>query len=142
MKRREFITLLGAAVAWPLAARAQQADRVRRVGLLSNIAESDPEAQSMIGAFHQALQELGWVDGVNLRIDRRWGAGNPSRVEALAKELVGLQPEVIVGYTTPAVLALRKEASTIPIVFVQVSDPIGIFLVGLTISTKLTLQVH
>ena len=124
--RREFITLLGgAAAAWPLAARAQQTDAVRRVGLLSNIAESDPEAQSMMGAFHQALQELGWVDGRNLRIDRRWGAGNPVRVEALAKELVGLQPEVIVGYTTPAVLALRRETGTIPIVFVQVSDPIG-----------------
>jgi len=126
VKRREFITLLvGAAAAWPLAVSAQQADGSRRIGLLLNIAESDPEAQSMMGAFHQGLRELGWVDGRNLRIDRRWGAGNPGRVEVLAKELVGLQPEVIVGYTTPAVLALRRETSTIPIVFVQVSDPIG-----------------
>jgi putative ABC transport system substrate-binding protein len=126
LRRREFIALLGgAAAAWPHAARAQQPERMRRVGFLSSIAESDPEAQSMVAALHQALQESGWVDGRNLRIDRRWAAGNPGRIEALAKELVGLQPEVIVGYSTPTVVALRKETDTIPIVFVQVSDPIG-----------------
>jgi ABC-type uncharacterized transport system substrate-binding protein len=124
--RREFITLLGgAAAAWPLAARAQQTDRVRRVGVLSNFAESDPEAQSMVDALHQTLQELGWVEGRNLRIDRRWAAGNPTRLQAFAKALVALQPDVIVGHVTPAVIALRKETSTIPIVFIQVSDPIG-----------------
>jgi putative tryptophan/tyrosine transport system substrate-binding protein len=86
MKRREFITLLGAgAAAWPLAARAQQGERVRRVGLLSNFAESDPEAQSMVDALHQTLQELGWVEGRNLRIDRRWAAGNPTRLQASRK---------------------------------------------------------
>ena len=126
MKRREFITLLGAgAAAWPLAARAQQGERVRRVGLLSNFAESDPEAQSMVDALHQTLQELGWVEGRNLRIDRRWAAGNPTRLQAFAKALVALQPDVVVGHVTPAVIALRKETSTIPIVFIQVSDPIG-----------------
>jgi putative tryptophan/tyrosine transport system substrate-binding protein len=126
VKRREFITLLGGGVAaWPLSARAQQAGRVRRVGVLSNIAESDLEAQSMVAAFDQTLQDLGWVDGRNLRIDRRWAAGNRDRIEAFAKALVGLEPDAIVAYTTPAVIALRKETSTIPIVFVQISDPIG-----------------
>jgi putative ABC transport system substrate-binding protein len=125
MKRRDFVATLGAAIVWPLAAQAQQPDRMRRLGLLANIAESDPEAQAMVGALQQGLQELGWVEGRSLRIDRRWGAGSPGRVEVLAKELVGLQPEVIVGYTTPAVLALRKETSSIPVVFVQISDPIG-----------------
>jgi putative ABC transport system substrate-binding protein len=125
MRRREFIALLGGAAAWPIAAHAQQPDRVRRLGLLANVAESDPEAQAMVGALQQGLKELGWVEGRNLLVDRRWGAGNPGRVATLAKELVGLQPDVIVGYTTPAVLALRKETSSIPVVFVQISDPIG-----------------
>ena len=126
MKRREFITLLGgAAAAWPLAARAQQGERVRRVGVLSNFAESDLEAQSMVEALHQTLQELGWVEGRNLRFDHRWAAGNSTRIQAFAKALVALQPDVIVGHVTPAVTALRKETSTIPIVFIQVSDPIG-----------------
>ena len=124
--RRDFITLLGgAAAAWPLAARAQQGERVRRVGVLSNFAESDLEAQSMVEALHQTLQELGWVEGRNLRFDHRWAAGNSTRIQAFAKALVALQPDVIVGHVTPAVTALRKETSTIPIVFIQVSDPIG-----------------
>jgi putative tryptophan/tyrosine transport system substrate-binding protein len=126
MKRREFITLLsGAAATWPLAARAQQGERVRRVGVLSNFAESDLEAQSMVEALHQTLQELGWVEGRNLRFDHRWAAGNSTRIQAFAKALVALQPDVIVGHVTPAVAALQKETSTIPIVFIQVSDPIG-----------------
>jgi putative ABC transport system substrate-binding protein len=125
VKRREFIALLGGAAAWPLAARAQPADHARRVGVLANVGESDPEAQTMMAALHQALGQLGWVDGRNLRIDHRWGAGNAGRTAALAKELVALQPDVIVGYTTPAVMALQKETATIPIVFVQISDPIG-----------------
>jgi len=126
MQRREFITLIGgAAVVWPLAARAQQADQVRRVSVLSNISESDPEAQSMVAALHEGLRELGWVGGRNLQIDHRWAAGNPERTAAFAKELVALKPEVIVAHTTPSVIALRKQTDTIPIVFVQVSDPIG-----------------
>src|SRR5215468_6594528 len=125
IQRREFITLLGGAATWPLAARAQQGERVRRVGVLSNFAESDLEAQSMVEALHQTLQELGWVEGRNLRIDHRWAAGNPIRTQAFAKALITLQPDVIVGHVTPAVTALRKETSTIPIVFIQVSDPIG-----------------
>src|SRR5262249_4202011 len=87
--------------------------------------ESDLEAQSMVDALHQTLQELGWVEGRNLRIDHRWAAGNSARIQAFAKALVALQPDVIVGHVTPAVTALRKETSTIPIVFIQVSDPIG-----------------
>jgi putative tryptophan/tyrosine transport system substrate-binding protein len=126
MKRREFITLLGgAAAAWPVAARAQQPDRMRRVGMLSNLAESDSEAQAPVAALHQALAELGWVDGRNLRIDHRRAAGDPRRLIAFAKEMLGLQPDVVIGHTTPAVIALRNETDTIPIVFVQISDPIG-----------------
>jgi putative ABC transport system substrate-binding protein len=126
MKRRAFISLLGgAAAAWPLAARAQQPDRMRRVGMLSNLAESDSEAQAPVAALHQALAELGWVDGRNLRIDHRWAAGDPRRLVALAKELLSLQPAVVIGHTTPSVVALRNETDAIPIVFVQVSDPIG-----------------
>ena len=125
MNRRNFITLLGGAAAWPLAARAQQREQMRRVGVLSNFAESDLEAQSMVEALHQTLQELGWVEGRNLRFDHRWAAGNATRIQAFAKALVALQPDVIVGHVTPAVAALQKETSTIPIVFIQVSDPIG-----------------
>jgi putative ABC transport system substrate-binding protein len=115
----------GAAAGWPVAARAQQPDRMRRVGMLSNLAESDSEAQEPVAALHQALAELGWVDGRNLRIDHRWAAGDPRRLIAFAKEMLGLQPDVVIGHTTPAVIALRNETDTIPIVFVQISDPIG-----------------
>jgi putative ABC transport system substrate-binding protein len=104
---------------------AQQSERVARVGLLSSIAESDVEAQAMVAALDRGLREQGWIEGHNLRVDRRWGAGDRGRIEALAKELVALDPDVLVGYTTPSVAALRKETSTIAIVFVQVSDPIG-----------------
>jgi ABC-type uncharacterized transport system substrate-binding protein len=126
LRRREFITLLGGAVAaWPIAARAQQGGEMRRLGVLSNIGESDPEAQSMAAALHKRLRELGWVNGRNLQVDHRWGAGNPERIAAFAKELVALKPDVIVAHTTPSVIALRNETNTIPLVFVQVSDPIG-----------------
>jgi putative ABC transport system substrate-binding protein len=126
MKRREFILALGgAAASWPLAARAQQADKVRRIGVLSNIGESDLEAQSMVAALHKGLNELGWVDGRNLQIDHRWSAGNPERIATFAKDLVALKPSVIVAHTTPSVIALQKVTQTIPVVFVQVSDPVG-----------------
>ena len=127
MKRREFITLLGGATAatWPLSVRGQQADQLRRIGVLSNIGESDLEAQSMVAALHKGLSELGWVDGRNLQIDHRWSAGNAERIATFAKELVALKPSVIVAHTTPSVIALRKVTQTIPIVFVQVSDPVG-----------------
>jgi putative tryptophan/tyrosine transport system substrate-binding protein len=130
MRRREFITFLGGAAVGPsllsiLPARAQDAGRLRRVGVLSSLGESDPESQSMAAAFHQALQDAGWVDGRNLRTDHRWAAGNVSRIQAFAKQLVALQPDVLIGHTTPSTIALRNETTTIPIVFVQISDPVG-----------------
>ena len=125
MRRREFLSLFGAAAVWPLAARAQQPVQMRRIGFMSNVGESDPEAQSMVSALHKGLRELGWMNGRNLQIDHRWGAGNPERIAAFAKELVALRPEVIVAHTTPSVLALRRETDSIPFVFIQESDPIG-----------------
>src|SRR5439155_25325867 len=126
MRRRNFITLLGGtAAAWPLAARAQQSGEMRRVGVLMSDAESDPEAQANAAAVRQGLQELGWTDGRNIRIDYRWAGGDRSRMPALAHELVGLKPDVILARSTPATAALKAETSTIPIVFTTVSDPIG-----------------
>jgi putative ABC transport system substrate-binding protein len=124
MNRRTFIGLVGATAAWPLAARGE-ARQVRRVGVLSNIGESDDEAQSMVSGLRQVLQEFGWVEGETLRIDRRWAAGNPARIASFARELVALKPDVIVAHTTPAAITLRQESHDIPVVFVQVSDPIG-----------------
>jgi putative tryptophan/tyrosine transport system substrate-binding protein len=125
MKRRQFVTLLSGAAMWPLVASAQQLDQVHRVGVLSNIGESDLEAQSMVTALHEELRKLGWMDGRNLQVDHRWAAGNPDRATTMAKQLVALKPEVLVGHTTPSVIALRKQTEVIPIVFVQISDPIG-----------------
>jgi putative tryptophan/tyrosine transport system substrate-binding protein len=126
MKRREFITLFSAGVAaWPLSARAQQSERLRRIGVLTGYAESDPAVQTEVSAFQAALAKLGWTEGSNLRIEVRWGAGEAGRINALAKELVELQPDVILGATTPVIGALARETKTIPIVFTIVSDPIG-----------------
>jgi putative tryptophan/tyrosine transport system substrate-binding protein len=124
MRRREFITLLGGLAAWPLVAHAQP-ERMRRLGVLSNMGESDSEAQAYVAALRQGLQVLGWAEGRNLRIDRRWATGIPGRLQTLANELVGLQPDVLVAHTTLPTIALKKETQTIPIVFVQVTDPIG-----------------
>jgi putative ABC transport system substrate-binding protein len=126
MQRREFIALVGSvAAAWPQWASAQQPDRMRRVGVLMGIAESDPAQQSFVSAFTQALQELGWRDGGNIRIDYRWGSGDADKIQSFARELVEQKPDLIVGHTTPVVAALKKQTSTIPIVFTQVSDPVG-----------------
>jgi putative ABC transport system substrate-binding protein len=126
IRRREFVTLLGgAAAAWPLAARAQPADRVRRVGVLQPLAANDPEALPRVSAFRRRLQELGWTDGHNVRIDYRWAPGDTARMRAQAAELVSLKPDAIVGVSTPVVAALRAETRTIPILFVQVVDPIA-----------------
>jgi putative ABC transport system substrate-binding protein len=126
MRRREFIQLLGsAAVAWPLAARAQQPDRVRLIGVLMGYAESDPISQSGLAAFRGALTKLGWTEGSNLRIELRWGAADPDRIRTLAKELVDLRPEAICGQTTRVTGALARETRTIPIVFVNIADPIA-----------------
>jgi putative tryptophan/tyrosine transport system substrate-binding protein len=126
MKRRDFITLLGgAAAAWPLAARAQQGERMRRIGVLMNLAADDPEASARVTAFAQGLQQLGWTDGRNLRIDYRWGAGDIERHRRYAAELVALAPELIVASGTPAVEAVRQANPGVPIVFVTVIDPVG-----------------
>ena len=126
MRRREFITLLcGAATTWPLAALAQQPERVRRIGVLMGYAEGDRAAQSWLSAFRGALTKLGWTEGRNLRIELRWSADDPDRMRTLAKELVDLRPDAILGATTPVVAALARETRTISIVFTGVSDPIG-----------------
>ena len=124
LKRREFITLLGgAAAAWPLPARAQQTERMRRIGVLMAVAERDLEAQGYIKAFVQALHELGWAHGRNVQIESRWGGGNLDRIRTYAAELVGLQPNVVLAQTALAVAPLQWETGTVPIVFMQLVDP-------------------
>jgi len=131
MQRREFIRLIGGATAaWPLSAHAQQLDQVRRVGVLMNNAENDSEAAAQLVGFRQGLQQLGWSEDRNVRIYARFAADRPDQYQVLAKELVALQPDVIFGYTTPINAALQRETRTIPIVFAQVSDPIGSRLVA------------
>jgi putative tryptophan/tyrosine transport system substrate-binding protein len=126
MKRRQFITLLGGvAAAWPLAARAQQLDRTRRIGVLMNLAADDPESAPRIAAFRQGLQELRWTDGRNVRIDTRWGAGDVELFRRHAAELVALSPDVILASGTPVVAAMQQATRTVSIVFVQVPDPVG-----------------
>jgi putative ABC transport system substrate-binding protein len=125
MKRRDFITLLGSAAAWPLAARAQQGDRVRRIGVLMPLDENDPVEKTFVSAFTQALSDLGWTDGRNVRMELRWGGVDNNRIRALAQELVGVQPDIIVANSTPATVALQQETRTIPIVFGTVSDPVA-----------------
>jgi putative ABC transport system substrate-binding protein len=125
MKRRTFITLLGGAAAWPLAARAQQPERMRRIGVLWAPAEDSPQANARLLAFRQTLERLGWSEGHNLRIDIRFATASEASAQVLAKELTALQPEVLLAYSTPMVAALQRETRTIPILFVGVSDPIG-----------------
>jgi putative ABC transport system substrate-binding protein len=126
IRRREFIAFLGgAAAAWPLAARAQQGDRVRRIGVLMALDENDPIGKRIHSAFAQGLGDLGWTDGRNLRIYLRWGRGDINRIRALARELVSLQPDIILTNATAATAAVQRETRTIPIVFVAVSDPVA-----------------
>jgi putative ABC transport system substrate-binding protein len=128
VRRRQFITLLGgAAAAWPLAARAQQSPRI---GVLTPFNERDTEGRSRVSAFREALREAGWVEGRNIRIDYRWAAGDPDRIRAYTAEIVGLAPEAILANSTPVLAALRKETQTIPIVFIGVSDPVGVGFVA------------
>jgi len=133
MKRRTFIGLLGAAAAaWPLAAWAQQGERMRQIGVLVSAAEDDADIQARVAGFRQGLEKLGWLEDRNIRIDARFAAGKADQFQALAKELDALQPDVIFAHSTPVVAALQRESRTIPIVFVSVSDPIGSgFVAGL-----------
>ncbi len=126
MRRREFITLLGGAVAaWPLATRAQQAAGMRRIGVLMPYTQDDPEDRARVAALQDGLKQLGWVEGQNLRAEYRWYEGDADRARVLAKELVELRPELILAGATPGAVALRQETRTIPIVFVPVTDPVG-----------------
>ena len=130
MRRREFITLLGgAAAAWPLAARAQQSEPMRRIGVLMNAAADDPQGEAAVAAFRQVLQQLGWTDGRNMRTDIRWGANDVERDRTYAAELVALAPDVILASGTLSVAALQRVTRTLPIVFVRVADPVGAGLV-------------
>src|SRR5262249_32578168 len=126
MKRREFMTLLGgAAAAWPLAARAQQSGAMRHIGVLMAYAESDPEAQAWVDAFGEELQKLGWAEGRNIRIDIRWATSNVKSIQRFAKELVALQPELVLSSSTPTTADLLQQTRTIPIIFAIVADPVG-----------------
>jgi putative ABC transport system substrate-binding protein len=125
VRRREFISVLGGAAAWPLGARAQQGERVRRIGVMIATGESDPVTQSRITAFRQGLQALGWTDGRNIKIDYRWDIADPERARLAAKELVALTPDVILPSTTPMLAAVRQETRSLAVVFVNVSDPVG-----------------
>jgi putative ABC transport system substrate-binding protein len=130
MRRREFITLLGGAAAgWPFAVRAQQAEHVRRIGVLMSSDENDREPRRLYSAFTQALADLGWADGRNVRMDLRWGGGDINRIRALAHELVGLQLDIIVTNSGAVTVALQRETRTMPIVFASPGDPVAIGIV-------------
>jgi putative ABC transport system substrate-binding protein len=125
MRRRAFITLLGGAAAYPHAARAQQPERIPRIGVLMALAESDPEAQAWVTAFREGLQKLGWAEGRNIRIDTRWAALEAEAMQRYATELVALQPDLILSQNTPTTASLLQQTRAIPIVFALVIDPVG-----------------
>jgi putative ABC transport system substrate-binding protein len=130
LRRREFIAALGGAAAWPLAVRAQQGDRVRRIGVLTWGDENDPVRKTYFSAFTQALAGLGWTDGRNVRMDLRWHDDDINRIRAVAQQLVGLQPDIILATSTAATVALQRETRTIPIVVASASDPVASGIVG------------
>jgi len=125
MRRRDFITLLGGTAAWPLAAGAQQSERMRRIGVLMNTVSDDAEGQARLAAFHQGLQQLGWTLGQNARIEVRWGAFDTNSSRRYAAELVGLSPDVILASASAAMGALQQTTRTVPVVFVNIVDPVG-----------------
>src|SRR5262252_7328404 len=126
LRRRDFITLLsGVAAAWPLAALAQQPDRVRRIGVLMGYPESDREGQANVAAFRGGFQKLGWTEGRNIQIDTRWAAADADLMQRFAQELVALQPDVILTQNTPTTALVLQQTRTIPIIFANVSDPVG-----------------
>jgi putative ABC transport system substrate-binding protein len=124
MRRREFVTLVAGAAAWPLAGRAQQSDRMRRVGVLMNVVQEDAGGPPEVMALRQGLTELGWIERRNIQVDLRWPGGDIERAQTFAKELVGLRPDVLIGRSTPTTAALKREAGTIPIIFVNVTEPV------------------
>jgi len=126
VRRREFITVLGgAAVVWPLVARAQQTNQVRRIGVLMGYGSTDPEGQALLAEFTRHLAELGWTEGRNVRIEVRWGGSNVDLLHTFAKELIGLQPDALLASSTPTTAALARETQTIPIIFTLIADPVG-----------------
>src|SRR5262245_45315177 len=125
IRRRKFLATLGGAAAWPLAARAQQPGGMRRIGVLMGSAENDSEAQAWVAAFREALQKLGWTEGRNIRIDTRWASADVEAMQRFARELVALQPDLILSQSTLAVAALLQQTRTIPIVFALIANPVG-----------------
>src|SRR5687767_3874774 len=125
MRRREFVGLLGGATAWPLVGHAQQPGRMRRIGVLFPLGENDPEQMARRAGLQQSLEQLGWTNGRNVRIEYRYAVGGPDRFDPLAKELVALAPDVIFAQTPGAAAAVQRQTRSIPIVFANVSDPIG-----------------
>jgi putative ABC transport system substrate-binding protein len=125
MKRRAFIAALGGAAAWPLVARAQRPEQIRRVGVLMGYPEGDPQAQANVTALRQGLQDLGWIEGRNVQIDYRWAGADPDKARAFARELVALAPDVIVPSTNQVTRIVQQETRTIPVVFAFVGDPVG-----------------
>jgi len=125
LRRRELIAALGGAAAWPLAARAQQGDRVRRIGVLMSQDENSPLEKTLVSAFTQALAGLGWIDGRNVRMDLRWHGADINRIQAIVQEVVGLQPDIIVTNGTPPTVAVQRKTRTIPLVFANVGDPVA-----------------
>ena len=133
MRRREFIGLLGGAAAaatLPLPARAQQAERVRRIGMLLGFSDTDPESPLRIETFRQTLERLGWKEGRNVHIDYRWAGADPKRLELHAKDLIRAMPDVVVAESTPAAAAVKQESQTTPIIFINAGNPIGSGLVA------------
>ena len=130
MRRRTFIAALGGAATWPIMARAQQPERMRLIAVLMGFPEGDPQGQSYVLAMRQKLESLGWVEKRNIRIDYRWAGGDPDKTRALAKELIGLAPSVIVTSTNQVTETMRRETTTIPIVFASLGDPVGSGLVA------------
>jgi putative tryptophan/tyrosine transport system substrate-binding protein len=125
MRRRELITLLGGAAAWPLAARAEQPASLRRVGVLLSYTKDEQEIQGWLAAFHEALEKLGWIDGQNIKFESRWPGPNAALLEQAAKELVTLRPDLILTPSSPSTAFVLKQTSTIPVVFVNIVDPVG-----------------
>jgi len=125
IRRREVITLLGGAAAWPIAAHAQQSDRVRRIGVLMSYAESDSDGAGFVAAFREGLQQLGWVEGRNIRIDTRWAALDTKAMQQFAKELIALQPDLILSQTTSTTAALLQQTRIVPMIFANIADPVG-----------------